>query len=262
MSHAPEQLPVLCRRCGGAARLLDAHHLQCPYCGQHDALPADVVLRNIDLRARIDAARAALAQLDGFGLAMARMYEGPGGALRAIAPLWIFATLVLGQALWGASAAAASAPPALRACIVLQAGASSALVATLPLGISFGVLVARWRYRRRVRPWLLARAPLVEGAPARCRVCGGEMPTRAATLFVACPFCKTQNLLVGDVFVDRAQRLAAEQSFHHARVMGASMAASTVGAGLDRAMYASAALGWVASLALSALVQRLVCGWR
>jgi Zn finger protein HypA/HybF involved in hydrogenase expression len=262
VSFAPEQLPVLCRRCGGAARLLDAQHLQCPYCGQHDVLPGDVVLRNIDLRARIDAARASLAQLDGFGMAMARMYEGRGGALRVVGPLFAFSALVLAQGVVGAATAASSAPESLQACIVLQAGASTALVWTLPLGISLGVLVARARYRRRVRPWLLARAPLAEGAPARCRVCGGDMPITARELFVACPYCKTQNLLVGEVFADRARRLADEQASHHARVMGASMAASTVGAGLDRAMYASAALGWVASLALSAVVQRFVCGWR
>jgi len=262
VDFAAEQLPVLCRRCGGAARLLDAQRLQCPYCGQTDALPTDAVLRNIDLRARIDAARASLAQLDGFGMAMARMYEGRGGALRVIVPLALFASLVLAQGLLSAATAAASAPESLQACIVLQAAASTALVWTLPVGISLGVLLARHRYRYRVRPWLLARAPRVEGAPARCRVCGGDIAAHGREVFVTCPYCKTQNLLVGEVFADRAQRLAAEQSFHHARVVGASMAASTVGAGLDRAMYATAALGWIASVALSALVQRVVCGWR
>jgi hypothetical protein len=98
--------------------------------------------------------------------------------------------------------------------------------------------------------------------PRAAASAGVTSPITARELFVACPYCKTQNLLVGEVFADRARRLADEQASHHARVMGASMAASTVGAGLDRAMYASAALGWVASLALSAVVQRFVCGWR
>lgn len=259
---APEQLPVLCRRCGGAAQLLDAQSAACPYCGAREQLPADAVLRNIELRARLDAARNARGQLDGLSLALARMYEGRGGLLRVALPLGGFFGLVGAQQLVGAWGAATAAPEGLRACIALNAAAMSSMVWAIPGGVLAGLLVARRRYRRGVRPWLLARAPMADGAPARCRTCGAPITSAAQTVFVPCPYCQTQNLLVGEVFVDRARRLAEEAEQHHARLAGASAAASRVGAGLDGALYASFAAAWVLSVALAAVVQRAVCGWR
>jgi hypothetical protein len=259
---APEQLPVLCRRCGGAARLLDAQSIECPWCGQRDQLPADAMLRSIDLRGRIDAARASLARLDGLTLAMARLYEGPGGVARVLVPFALVFGALLASNLVGAARSAAAAPASLRLCLALNALSTSSLLWTLPLGVAAGLLVARLRYRSRVRPWLLARAPLVEGAPARCRVCGAPLETAAAReLFIPCRFCRTPNLLVGAVFADRARRLDDERRFHHERVVGAAMAASGVGAGLDRVLYASMVGSWLLSIALTALVQRFVCRW-
>lgn len=259
---APEQLPVLCRRCGGAARLLDVQHLECPYCGLRDQLPGDVTLRNIDLRARIEAAHAALAQLDGLTLAMARIFEGRGGLVRVLVPLGVVFGGLLAANLAGALEDARAAPADLRLCITANALAASSLLWAVPLGVAAGLVVARWRYRSRVRPWLLARAPVADGAPCRCRVCGAPMETHDRALFVACRFCQTQNLLVGEVFADRARRLHDEQRFHHERVLGASMAASKVGANLDRVLYLSFALGWALSLALTTVAQRALCGWR
>ncbi len=261
MSWAPEQLPVLCRRCGGAAQLVDPVNVACPYCGQRDQLPHDVILRNLDLRARLDAARGSRAQLDGLTLALARMFEGRAGMLRVAAPLLTFFGLVMAQAMTSAHSAAEAAPEGLRACIVLNTAASSTAVAALPAGFLTGMLVARWRYRRTVRPHLLARAPLAEGAPARCRTCGAPITSAAQTVFVECPWCRTQNLLVGEVFTDRTRRLHDEHQQHLAQVVGASMALSKVGVGLDRVLYGSFAVAWVSTVALTALVQRFVCGW-
>lgn len=242
--------------------MLDASRLECPYCQQRDELPADVALRNIDLRARIEAARAALTQLDGFTLAMARMYEGRGGALRAVVPLAAVFGAIFVSNVSAAFDAAQRAPVELRTCLVANSAASSSLLWAVPLGLAAGLLLARWRYRAKVRPWLLARAPTVEGAPARCRVCGAPVQAHGAEVFATCRYCRAQNLLVGEVFHDRARRLAEEQRFHHDRVVGASMAASRVGAGLDRALYGSMVAGWVLTLVVTGLVQRMVCGWR
>lgn len=242
--------------------MVDAVNLACPYCGQRDQLPADVALRSIDLRARIEAARAALARLDGFTLAMAKMYESRGGALRVALPMTALCGAMLASNLTGALDAAQRAPEALRACLLANGLASSSLLWAAPLGVVCGLALARWRYRRGVRPWLLARAPQVEGAPARCRVCGAGLATDAREVFAACRYCRAQNLLVGEVYEDRARRLADEQRFHHDRASGASAAASRVGAGLDRVLTGSVVGGWVLTLVLTAVAQRLVCGWR
>jgi hypothetical protein len=260
--NAPEQLPVLCRRCGGAARMLDVQHLECQYCGQRDQLPTDAILRNIDLRARIDGARAMLAQLDGLSLAMARMYEGSGGLLRVGVPLVALFGTMLASNLYSAFQTNNTAPEALRTCLVVNMAASSAMLWVLPLGIFAGLLIARFRYRKHVRPWLLARAPLVEGAPARCRVCGAPIETLTNAVWCTCRHCQTQNLLVGEVFQHRAQRLVQEQQFHHQRVVGASTASSQLGVKLDRIFYISMGVGWALTLVLSSLVQRWICGWQ
>jgi hypothetical protein len=55
------------------------------------------------------------------------------------------------------------------------------------------------RYRRVVRPHLLARPPKPGGKAARCRVCGGDLP-QVLEPIVACKYCRSESVVSRELF--------------------------------------------------------------
>jgi len=97
-------------------------------------------------------------------------------------------------------------------------------------GLSLGaaLLTGRRHYRRRVRPLLIASRPAQPNAPFACRACGGNLPP-ARSAEVACPYCRTLNLVPKELHGSHAAALfqeaeAARQQLH--RAQGALMSIS------------------------------------
>lgn len=91
-------------------------------------------------------------------------------------------------------------PGVARASLVTSALFMPALVLAVPLSLVVARLVGRLRYRRIVRPLLLARPPRGGATAARCRVCGGELP-KSLERFVVCKFCRSESVVGPELFM-------------------------------------------------------------
>ncbi len=89
--------------------------------------------------------------------------------------------------------------------------------------IAFGIawFVGRSQYRLYVRPHLIARPPKSEGAAARCRVCGGDLPTSHKGPFIPCTYCGAKSLLSKQLATNRKLLLEQEQHYYASRAQGA-----------------------------------------
>jgi DNA-directed RNA polymerase subunit RPC12/RpoP len=244
-----DQLPVPCLRCGAAMRLVDDTRVRCDFCGHREALPADAADRVAVLRRRLASVRAAHQDLAAGDRRIIAMIEGGwlSGTLKAATgPLTIILLLVVLPAL----AVDPHADPAARVIAVGHALALLVrLLAVVGAMVTAWLLVAR-RYRRVVRPRLLARVPAAPGSPARCRACGGPL-TVDREAFVACPYCGATNLLTAELTRERDRLLAAEQDEYRRR------AAQADGFAREHARLASAGIflgntaGMIAGLVLA-----------
>ncbi len=218
--------PILCKACGAPAALGDDFTVRCGHCGAADALPADSLGRAMEIKSRLALAASRAAQLGGMDAALARVFEDRAAWLRATG-LYL-AVGLLAAASSGAQVlhTMASLPDASLAPRVLAAMVPGAIFAPgVLLGGCLAVAIAlrygRGLYRRDVQPLLLARPPAFAGAPFGCRACGGPLPGTRDT-DVACPFCRTTNLVPAAWHGAHADALFAEASALQSAAHGAS----------------------------------------
>lgn len=195
-------LPALCRNCGASAHFVH-DELHCSYCGTREVLPREQGALVGELQQRLFFAANASFQATGTLRALAGMFER-GPTVGAVA--WTFFALgaavttsvvVDSWSLWQA------APAGLRPGLVTTALLTPALVLAVPFSLVVARVVGRMRYRRVVRPYLLARPPRAGGKAARCRVCGGDLPQTLEPL-VACKFCRSESVIGRELFVQNA----------------------------------------------------------
>jgi hypothetical protein len=221
-------IPVLCARCGGAAVPADDGALACPFCGFSDRLPPDQLGRALELKRRVAAAARSVAQLHGMEGGLAAIFEERRAFVRAAGPWLVLAPLILAYSLAQSWKYIEAAPARFRPGMIANALIGPMFLAGIVLAIFVAMLVGRRHYRRYVRPLMFARHPAGPGLPARCRACGGDLPTSRGP-FRVCQFCSTHNLVTPEIEAHDARALdeeARQQREHaHRMVAGTSRAA-------------------------------------
>jgi hypothetical protein len=200
-------LPTPCLNCGGPMSLKPAPYLHseltlaCPYCGQQEGLPSDVAAQQRQLRLRLMQVQHAR-----------EATEAPLKAMETIRKHWLFALIPLVLISVSQLGQVASLP----AGYPIQSAAMMIIFGSVGMGMVAGYLGMMRCFRRLVRPLLNARPPLQQGLQARCRACGGDLPT-IREFEVTCGFCNTKNLLGQSMSADVNQLLAAERTEHEQR---------------------------------------------
>jgi ribosomal protein L40E len=197
VGNLPEGTPIVCRRCGGAMVLEGATSAFCRFCGARDELPADEAGRYLEIRARLSAARARTAQVQGMEAALARIFEDRRAFLRVsgiylATGVVIFAVSVASMLM--TSAPNAAVPSNIRLELWLGALTSPVLVFGLAASFGLALLGGRIHYRGQVRPLLLARPIDMGAAQFGCRACGAPLAT-GADISVTCRYCGSMNLI-------------------------------------------------------------------
>jgi hypothetical protein len=191
-------LPALCRSCGASARFVH-NELHCGYCGLREVLPREQGALVGELQQRLFFASNAAFHATGTLRTLAGVFEG-GPRVGAVAwSLFALGAAVTASIVLESWASWLEAPIALRAGLVASALMMPAFVLAVPVSLVVARAVGRVRYRRTVRPHLLARPPRADGHAARCRVCGGDLP-RGAERFVACKFCRSESVVGRELF--------------------------------------------------------------
>jgi hypothetical protein len=215
-----EQLPIPCSKCGAPMRDLPQYfgYVGCGYCGTTEELPPDAAGRVRRLRGRLLALAQAERDVHEADLSVARRIESfnrtwIAGTLKAAAgPLTIIIVVI------AANLAFPIGPWSDPMVLPLFTRLVVPFTTTLAC-IFLGYLVVSRRYRRKLRPRLLARAPLQLGSPTRCRRCGGNLPD-AREAFVRCLFCRATNLVTPEIASERERLLSAEIEYYIARAAG------------------------------------------
>jgi hypothetical protein len=191
-------LPALCRNCGASARFVH-DELHCGYCGLHEPMPRDQGALIGVLQQRLFFAANESFQVTGTLRLLIGVFE-QGPRVGAIAwSLFALSAAVMGSVAADSWATWQAAPVAARASLVSSALFTPALVLAVPISIVVARLVGRQRYRRILRPHLLARAPRLGAKAARCRVCGGDLP-QSLERFVVCKFCRIESVVGPELF--------------------------------------------------------------
>ena len=129
-------------------------------------------------------------------------------------------------------------------------------------GLCVGFLYSMHRYAIEVRPSLEADPPLVQGAPIRCRACGGALPSGGGAAFVVCGFCAAHNLLSADIATQRRARLDAELARRQARLAGVRVQTAEAARRYQQRLYLtmgiSVASAWAISAGAAALLGALL----
>lgn len=195
-------LPALCRNCGASARFVH-DELHCGHCGLREPMPRDQGALIGVLQQRLFFAASESFQITGTLRLLVGVFE-QGPRVGAIAwSLFALSAAVIGSVAADSWASWQAAPAAARASLVSSALFTPALVLAVPVSIVVARLVGRMRYRRILRPYLLARAPRAGAKAARCRVCGGDLP-QSLDSFVVCKFCRSESVVGPELFAQNA----------------------------------------------------------
>lgn len=247
LTGLPEGTPILCRACGAPSVLADTGELRCQHCGAAEQLPADALGRVLEIKNRLSLAASRAAQASGMDRALGHIYEDRGAWLRVTGLYLTIALLSMAMgvvSLWGAVEQASTVGQGTEVLLVALPGMLAAPM--LLLGGCIGVAVALTYggvlYRRDVRPLLLASPPAYQGAPFGCRACGGALPM-SRDIDVACPYCRTANLVPTAWHGAHVSGLVAEAEARRASTHGASARSITL-AGRVRTAFILTAAAW------------------
>lgn len=215
MTGVPEQpaqvreaLPKPCLGCGAPMTVVENSvglhgdpTLTCRFCARTESMPADAAAQARYLRMRLMQVRRAREAL-----------EAPLRTFEVVRQSWAIALVFLvaigGWQFWQAFSAAATVP--IESTVFGVAGGAAVV------GVVFGYLGMHRAFRRLVRPRLQARPPVEQGLAARCRSCGGDLPSvRAAQ--VVCGYCGASNFLDTSLANDVSQQLAGELAEYQRR---------------------------------------------
>lgn len=191
-------LPALCRNCGASARFVH-DELHCGHCGLREPMPREQGALIGVLQQRLFFAASESFQVTGTLRSLVGVFE-QGPRVGAIAwSLFALSAAVTGSVVADSWALWQATPGAARASMMSSALFTPALVLAVPISIVVARLVGRQRYRRIIRPHLLARMPRAGAKAARCRVCGGDLP-QAVDRFVICKFCRSESVVGPELF--------------------------------------------------------------
>jgi hypothetical protein len=259
-STLPEGTPILCRHCGGHARMLADASLECPYCGTRDALPADELGRALEIQSRLRAAEQRAAHVRGFENALAGVFEDPRAFLRVSGLYVAVASLVLGASMVNM---VLTVLPNLEHLSLAEVAGLLLAQALAPFGLlavagTFGaaLLTGRIHYRRRIRPLLLARPPAQAGAPFACRACGGALPA-ARSGSTSCIYCHATNLVPEALHGRLAADLAREAESAQKQLFQANIATMSIAGAMRRTAVGCGLLCALAGGVLLVLVRLL-----
>lgn len=247
---ASEQIPILCGTCGAPVAHRADLSLRCPYCGTEDRLPADELGRALELKRRVALAAKSVVQFDRTQAALAHIFEERRAFLRVQGSWLVVLGFVLAYTVAGSWSVIASAPPAFRAGLALQAATGPMFVGGIALSFAVALFVGRVGYRRRVRPLLLARPARTAGGPMRCRSCGGDLPDQRGPL-IRCSYCSTQSLVTPEVQLASERLLSAEEEAYRSRASGAVAATTRGSVHMTRTLVISVVVVYLLQLALA-----------
>lgn len=189
MSSTTTHLIASCTNCGAPQPLTVATAATaCDHCGHPSPLPAKI-------RARLDGLRANLASRDETTRQLTASSLVAGDALHGVGLI----TIGICWALFGGIALYVSLDHDVPLGRFLTQGDPASqwwLLWSFAVGVplSLGLLEAAVARVRGLAVEALPAPPLVEGAQARCRCCGAELPP-GGTLR-RCTFCRTDNLVL------------------------------------------------------------------
>lgn len=239
-NDAADGAPVPCLHCGAPMRLGHsvglhaAPELDCGYCGRKESLPAEAAQRHRHLQLRLlqlQRSRAAL--------------EAPLSSYRALShgfvPVLVMLALAMGSQLYSH----------WRHPQWVLTWTSFIPVAAC-VGILTGWIAMTLTFKGLIQPLLLARPALHPGLPARCRVCGGDLPSLRAA-HVACRYCKADNLTSARLGSQVSELLQRESDEYFARARGSHPDPNAFSKPA-RAFYVWGVVSALATLAISSAV--------
>jgi hypothetical protein len=254
------QIPVLCRRCHGPAEPRDDGSITCRYCGALDQLPADQLGRALELKRRLAAAKASVANIEGLDAVLGGLFEDRRAFRRVIWLYGVVALVVTAYSVGTAWPSIVHGPRALRATFVISALSGGVLVSGIVVAMFAASMIGRRRYRKHVRGHVLARLPRRPGMPARCRACGGDLPRGpdARGAFLACAYCTTTNLVTPELAAHHAGVLEDERAFYQWRTGKAIGGMRVTSLGMSRTFTACVVLAYAVMIALQWIAQSLI----
>jgi hypothetical protein len=206
-------IPLLCHQCGGPVGAADGRTSRCPHCGAFDRLPAHNLERALELKRRLQRAARAVAQLDGFELRLASLYEQRRRFAWTLLPLALAAAALSTLVLVELGPLVAHRPRILETPAVRQLAAGAIWLGGMAMAAGLGLLIGRRHYRRAVRPHVLGRAPLSIEQPPRCRACAADLaPAPRRRPFARCRYCSTVSVATRPSEDERQLLLMAEEA--------------------------------------------------
>jgi DNA-directed RNA polymerase subunit RPC12/RpoP len=217
---ARDQIPVLCKNCGGPMEPREAFAFVCPYCDSRDRLPEDELDRALELKRRIARVKSREVQIDRAQMALARIFEDRKAFFR-VQGTWLFVfVVVVAYSVLGSWSVIANAPPGFGVGLAIHALVGPMFVGGIAVAFAVALWIGRAGYRRSVRPLLTARPPRQPGEPVRCRTCGAGLPDERGPL-IQCRYCDTHNLVTAEIQEDRTRLLSEEEDDYRRRASGA-----------------------------------------
>ena len=220
---ALEQVPIPCRTCGApmrekeSAMVIGPIVVECSFCHATEELPRDLAERVRGLKSRLAKIRWAEQVEEGPAIAIAQTIESwRKHTLPMVGAMVVFLLLMFAQSVFHQSALPYASAARTIASVVFGL-LQYALILGAVLG---GTWWALRLYKRDVQPSIEARAPLAEGAPLRCRSCGGDLPRDGLHGFVRCAYCTAENLVTDAIAQERQRKLDAELKVRQARAAG------------------------------------------
>ncbi len=203
-------LATQCASCGGTVPIvLCAASPPCRYCGSPSPLDEAVAQRVAGVRARVAAQEARSQQLIGKQAELGRSHG----------VILLIVMCVLWALIFGFGWATFEPPEKLGFFELMAGGSALRSVDALALywltwltmtgvGLSSVGYGASMISMRRMTRFALPRAPLVSGAPPRCRVCGAELGLQGRVR--RCGYCSADHLVMGERYQREDTHLDAE----------------------------------------------------
>jgi hypothetical protein len=197
----------------------------------------------MELRRRLAHAAAKSAQLRGVEGALAAMFESKT-KVSGFAGVYVgFAGVIVLYILAAAWPSLQSGGLLAAVLTTVQIGSTAIFVLAIPVSMMLATFVGRIRYRREIRPSLLARPPPFPGAPAGCRVCGAALEATSGT--PSCRYCHTVSIVSADVQYAVTSGADAQADFHRKQAMMASRGTARLSSNMTRSFFLAMALVYV-----------------
>lgn len=235
------------------------HIVRCSYCDAQEQLPPDHAARVDRLRQRLAGLRAAKSHLSAAALRASSVFEGgvwlKGTLKAALGP----AALIIGLLVVPMICVSGQREGPIEARVPAVAAGLFWLLLLIFLvgGMAVGFTLLSRRYRKVIRPRILARPPTEEGGASRCRWCGGSLPGLRAP-FVTCDWCGASNLLSETSARQRDRLLKQEIQEYERRARSGRQLADEQLQLLPRSILIGYLTGMVLALVLSAPLSRVL----